>query len=159
VSTPPTDLIATLGQAERRPGPDAGRITAVTIAGQSRLAIATDPISRITWTTAIPRGAALTVWLGVDPDGWNAAGSGVRFRIGIADDRVYEELLSRQVDPAHVPADRAWIPLRADFGRYAGFQWSLFYHPDGRQWRIILNTSGRGVTPLWAQPVIASAAR
>jgi hypothetical protein len=57
----------------------------------------------------------------------------VAFRIGISDDRIYETLIERQV-----PSGSQWTPLAASLSGYAGPQFSLFYRPDRRRWRLVL---------------------
>jgi hypothetical protein len=159
---PVADLIVTANQTERRPSPESFRVTEATIAGERHLAIAGEPSSRVTWQLQIPGRASLKVAVALEPEGWSEENNGILFRIGIADGRAYEGLAARHVDPFHRVEDRRWIPLTIDLGAYGGFKWSIFYHPAGRTWKLIFNTSpGRpGTTdrrpglPLWGYPTI-----
>jgi hypothetical protein len=84
-----------------------------------------------------------------------APGSAVTFRVGISDDRIYEPLAS--IDVAADACGKGWTPLAVDLSRYAGRKFSLFYQPNGRQWRLVLGTNRRGGGPdraYWARPAI-----
>ena len=159
---PATDLVAGLDAAERRPAAAAFTVVDMDISGQSLRAIVPPPIGRITWQTGLPGRAVLKTSLALHPDAWTQEGNGVLFRIGIAEGRTYEELLTRLVDPYHVVEDRRWIPITIDLSAYSGFKWSLFYQPSRLTWRIIFNTNAgppgtgdqRGDLPLWGEPAI-----
>lgn len=159
---PARDLIAGFNQADRRPSSAVFEVTEVTIAGVPQRAIATEPVSRVTWLVAIPDRAVVKTALALKPEAWAQEGNGVLFRIGISEGRSYEELLTRYVDPFHRPADRGWIPVTVDLAAYGGFKWSLFYQPRYRTWKLIFNTNagppgtdGRFAgLPLWGEPMI-----
>jgi hypothetical protein len=159
---PVLDLIVPLNQTERRPSAASFTLADATIAGERHLAIATDAASRITWHVEIPGSAVLKVAIALRPEAWTEVNTGILFRIGIADARAYDELLSRHVDPFHRAEDRRWIPVTVDLGVYGGFKWSLFYHPAHRIWNLIFNTSAAApgsidphpVVPLWGEPSI-----
>ena len=150
--------------AERRPASAIFNVTVATIENVSLPAIETQPISRMTWPVAIPARAVLTTSLALKPGSWNQQGSGILFRIGIADGRTYEELLTRHVDPLHHVEDRQWIPVTINLARYGGFKWSLFYQPSRRMWQIVFNTSfdpsyideSRAGLPVWGAPAISA---
>ena len=78
----------------------------------------------------------------------------MRFRVGVSDDRIYEQLSSVQLTP---DAQTGWTEIRTDLSAYAGWQWSVFYRPSARRWRLVLSTDavtgipGRGV---WGVPGI-----
>ena len=156
------DLIERLESAERRPVGAPFDVVQVDIGGESRRAIATAPISRMTWQARIPGRAVLKTTLALEPEAWQREGDGVLFRIGIAEGRTYEELLTRLVDPYRVPEDRRWIPITIDLGAYGGFKWSLFYQPSRLTWRLIFNTNTgapgtdnrNGDLPLWGEPAL-----
>ena len=156
----PTDLIDSLGQAERRPSAAVFDVGPVTINGESIRAIATPAASRITWELRLPDRARLEIGLALKPDAWTVAGDGVLFRVGIAEGRTHEDLVTRVVNPYSRPEDRRWIPITVDLGGHSGFKWSLFYHPRLMLWRIVLNTSAAnpastehgGDLPLWGEP-------
>ena len=161
----PTDLIDSLGQAERRPSAAVFDVGPVTINGESIRAIATPAASRITWELRLPDRARLEIGLALKPDAWTVAGDGVLFRVGIAEGRTHEDLVTRVVNPYSRPEDRRWIPITVDLGGHSGFKWSLFYHPRQKTWKVIFNTTitglGRPVAAtdrlFWAHPSIEAA--
>ena len=62
--------------------------------------------------------------------------AGVIVRIGISDDRAYEELLRLLLT---AQGDRiVWQPIRLDLGSYSGWKWSLFYRPSRITWNLIV---------------------
>jgi hypothetical protein len=123
------------------------------IANDLRPSIVMAVPSRITWRgLRFPRRAVLSTAVAIRGGFGSTA---VLFRIGISDDRSYEEL-ARQVIRADSPH---WTTISADLSRYAGWQWSLFYHPDRRCWNLIFNVSAEhGGSPalvaLWAGPAV-----
>jgi len=159
---PITNLLDTLDQAERRPLGATFDLATVTLSGETHRAVATPGGSRITWELHLPDRAVLQVLVALKEEAWTIEGDGVLFRVGIAEGRTHEDLLTRVVNPYGQPDDRKWIPLTVDLGAYSGFKWSLFYHPRGLLWRIVLNTNAglpgstdsRGDMPLWAEPRI-----
>lgn len=112
------------------------RVAAHTIDGVTRPAIVMPVPSRITWRLPLPRRGVLRTFVArADPAAATAASSApVRFRIGIADDRIYEGLTEITAMPEHP----GWIELRADLSAYAGWKWSLFYRPDRIAWNVVL---------------------
>lgn len=156
----PTDLIDSLGTAERRPSAAVFDVSPVTINGESIRAVATPAASRITWELRLPDRARLEVAVALKPEAWTVAGDGVLFRVGIAEGRTHEDIVTRVVNPYGRPEDRRWIPISVDLGGHSGFKWSLFYHPRVILWRIVLNTSAAnpasaehlGDLPLWGEP-------
>lgn len=131
------DLVHDLPRAEKRPA-GAPFELAEHILSSTRLATIDAPVpSRIIWTTAFPARALLNTQVAAIPAAPGGAMT-VTFRVGISDDRVYEPLAQRTVS---VPAGAAgtWTPMAADLSRYAGWQWSVFYRPDGQRWRLIFN--------------------
>ena len=156
----PTDLIDSLQTAERRPSAAVFDVGPVTIDGESIRAVATPAASRITWELRLPDRARLEIALALKPEAWSVPGDGVLFRVGIAEGRTHEDVVTRVVNPYGRPEDRRWIPISVDLGAHSGFKWSLFYHPRLLVWRIVLNTSAanpagtehRGDMPLWGEP-------
>ncbi len=137
---------------------NAASVTDVVVGAVSAQCIATTPPSRVTWPLAIPPRARLHTAIAVRV-GEGVAGTAM-FRIGIADARYYEELFRREVafGPGTTPD---WVPADVDLSRYGGQQWSLFYHPSRRAWRIVLSTSVATPAPdptaialLWRAPDI-----
>ena len=139
--------------AELRPSRDAVQATTATLDGVSRRVLAATGVARMTWTLRIPPHASFRTWIGVLPV--SGPPTTALFRIGVADDRVYEELLMRRVNPVEEAGDRSWMPIDVDLRRYGGFQWSLFYRPGDHAWKVILNvsTTGPGMA-VWAEPTI-----
>lgn len=148
------DLMTIAERAEVRPSRNAIQPTIVTIGGVSRRSLASEGTTRVTWRLRLPARAVLLTSIGIVPEDSTRSASAT-FRVGVADDRVYEELLTRRVMPAAVAADRTWIPIDIDLGAYGGFQWSLFYRPGQQDWKVILNTvvTGRAIAA-WAEPTI-----
>jgi hypothetical protein len=159
---PVADLIATFDEAERRPAGANFEVSTVTLDGETHRAIATPGASRMTWSMRLPDHAVVHVAVALKPEAWTQEGDGVLFRIGIAEGRTHEDLLTRVVNPYGQPDDRRWIPLSVDLRDYSGFKWSLFYHPRRMIWRIVFNTNAglpgtndpRADMPLWGDPQI-----
>lgn len=157
---PVNDLLDSLAQAERRPAGAAFDVAPMTLNGESHRAVATPGASRITWELRLPDRAVLHVMVALRPEAWTVEGDGVLFRIGIAEGRTHEDVVTRLVNPFGQPDDRRWIPLSVDLGPYSGFKWSLFYQPRRLLWRIVFNTNAglpgstdqRGDLPLWGEP-------
>jgi hypothetical protein len=140
-------------------------VTPVILNGETHRAISTPGASRITWEMPLPDGAVLQVAVALKPEAWTEEGDGVLFRIGIAEGRTHEDVLTRLVNPYGQPEDRRWIPLTVDLRAYSGFKWSLFYHPRRLLWRVVFNTNPglpgtndtRADMPLWGDPQILRA--
>jgi len=146
------DLVAALPTAERRAlhDPDAAIRAELVAVGADRLpAIVTDAPARLIFPVRMPTRARLTARLALQP-----GSSGATVRIGISDDRFYDELLRLPIArPADGPA--AWRAVDVDLAAYSGWQWSVFYHPARRTWKLVLNADA---TPsgsvVWLQPAI-----
>jgi hypothetical protein len=153
------DLLASLDRAERRPRADAIAIALVTLGGKAEPAIEVPAISRIVWSVRVPDRAVLRTALGWSPSLAAATGSKALFRIGVSDERTYDELLTEEIG---LGAAAPWKPVALDLSTYGGFKWSLFYHPREKTWKVIFNTTikglGRPVDPkdrlFWAHPAI-----
>lgn len=156
---PPTfmalDLIETLPQAERRGATAPGAPTALAALGNDvRPAIVVGMPSRITWRRVrFPKRTVLKTAVGTR----TAGPAQVVFRIGISDDRTYEELVRQVIDAR----TSRWTDVQVDLSRYAGWQWSVFYHPDRRCWNVIFNVATLAPVPdvvgFWAQPALYTA--
>lgn len=148
------DLARLLPTAERRglaPGKEPATIVVDGVGSDLRPAIAVVVPSRITWRGL--RFANRTVLRTSVSARVGDASSQMVFRIGVSDDRTYEEL-ARQVVTAGTPG---WTDVHVDLSRYAGWQWSIFYHPDRRCWNLVFNVSGRAAPDaegLWARPAL-----
>jgi hypothetical protein len=148
------DLVRDARGADARPSPAAFEVGDVTIAGQSGPAIKTRAPSRLVYVLPIPLRSTFSARVGLDGGVDGGAPQPLRFRVGISDDRIYEQLASVQLTPG---AETGWVDIRADLSHYAGWQWSVFYRPGARRWRLVLSTDavsgipGRGV---WSVPGI-----
>lgn len=86
-------------------------------------------------------------------DGHGLQSGSATARIGISDDRRYEQLANISLDGSARP--RAWQTVSIDLGGYSGWQWSLFYRPWERTWRLIFSADGeRGGHIAWARPIV-----
>jgi hypothetical protein len=143
------DLIARLPSAEQRSAralEDSIRVEAAGPAEDRRVALVTVAPSRILWTGPLPPRAWIETSLLL------AAGSGATARIGISDNRLYEELARIEV---RASGAAAWRDVRVDLGRYSGWQWSVFYRPSEIEWRLIFNADATPEgTIAWARPMI-----
>ena len=148
----PIDLLTELPHAERRAAgivDQAVRVDLVNVGGDVEPALVMDAPARVIYVLTMPGTARLRANVAVTS---NAAGAakGVQIRIGVSDDRFYDELLRRALPPA-----RSWTPIDVDLSRYSGRKWSLFYQPGRQAWKVILNSD---VLPAgaaaWARPVV-----
>jgi hypothetical protein len=154
ISTQVVDLAAGLDRAERRPS--AGfDLTVHSADGIVRPAIVMPVPGRAIWSLRVPRNGVLRTFVALENSG--TSGAGVRFRIGISDHRVSEPLAS-----ATVSEQRGWTEIAVDLSAFAGFKWSLFYHPDRITWRIALAADDLGnaqTRAVWGSPEILTDAR
>lgn len=70
----------------------------------------------------------------------------------MSDARIYEQLES-----VTIASPGAWTDLVVDLSAYAGWKWSLFYHPNSIAWHVAFSTDavgGRAGRALWATPEI-----
>lgn len=128
------DLLAMLPSAEVRAGSDvltAVRPDVVTVAGDSRTALVLRVPARVTWPTDLPFHAALRTAVTLLPDG----PQDVTLRIGISDDRVYE-------DVARFTSTPGWQVQVVDLRRFSEWKFSLFYQPLRKSWRLVINAEG-----------------
>jgi hypothetical protein len=152
-SSPKTiDLVAALSTAERRAlhDPDAAIRSEFLQVGANRLpAIVTEAPARIIFPVRMPAPARFLARVALQPES-----SGATVRVGIADDRSYDELVRLAL--AHQPnGATAWQSVDVDLAAYSGWRWSLFYHPARRTWKLVLNADATpGGTVVWLQPTI-----
>ena len=145
------NLLREFDGADKRPA--AGfQIANRQIGGVSRPSLVVPVPSRLTIPLPLPRRGVLRAAAALDMP--NAAGAAsVRLRVGVSDDRIYEHL----TDVVLTSDQRRWIDVRADLSAYAGWKWSLFYHPDRVMWRLVLAADpidGLPTTALWGSPEI-----
>jgi hypothetical protein len=137
VAPAPIDLLAELPSAERRAAGNVDEAvrSASVPADDGAPALLLRAPARVTWSLRVPDAATLDAAAALMP----GSGGGATLRVGISDDRYYEGLLTL---PLIAPADGAgpsWQPVAIDLGKYAGWQWSLFYRPSERTWKLIVN--------------------
>ena len=149
------DFVRRFGQAETRPASGRFGLAQHTLGGTLRASIDVPVPSRTIWSIPIPRRATLNALAGVLPASVPAI---VRFRVGVSDDRIYEELVSHTVI-AEAGREGGWAPIQADLSAYAGWQWSIFFRPERRAWRVVLSTDaveveGAGNRAIWGEPGI-----
>jgi hypothetical protein len=143
------DLARTFDGAEHRP-PAGFAVVLHEENGIERPSIVAPVPSRASWSLPLPRHGLFHAFLAMDPGG--RPGAVVRFRLGISDGRVYEDLTGWTLTDA-----RGWTELRADLSAFAGVKWSLFYRPDWIRWRLVLATDPAGPVPahaIWGSPEI-----
>ena len=78
----------------------------------------------------MPPGARLLTAIATVPDAWTLHGDGVVFRIGVTENGTYSELLMYHLDPARVPADRRWVPVKLDLSQFSGRPIRLTFRTD-----------------------------
>jgi hypothetical protein len=140
--------------AEARPSRAAFEVADVSMSGESEPAIRTIAPSRLMFVLPVPRRSTFAARVAIDGGIDGAPPQPLRFRVGVSDDRIYEQLGDVLITPG---VQTGWTELRADLSAYAGWQWSLFYRPEKQRWRLVLSTDvlsgvrGRGV---WGAPGI-----
>ena len=147
------DLVHEFDRADRRPA--VGFAIAERDIDGLRVPVIVAPVpSRLTFALPLPRHGVLHARAAFETATPEAI-PGVRLRLGVSDQRIYEGL-SETVLP---PAPGTWTEVRADLSSYAGWKWSLFYRPDRITWRLVLAVDalvGRPATVLWAAPEITT---
>jgi hypothetical protein len=148
------DLVRESRDAEARPSRDAFDVADVSISGQSQPAIRTIAPSRLIFELPVPRRSTFAARVAIDGGVDGAPPQPLRFRVGVSDDRIYEQLADVLLLPG---VQTGWTELRADLSAYAGWQWSLFYRPERRRWRLVLSAdavSGVRTRGAWGAPGI-----
>jgi hypothetical protein len=144
------DLIRTFDRAEKRPSA-AFHLSSSDVAGTVRASIAAPVPSRAIWSLSLPRRATFRAFVTSSAASNGQPAGRVRVRIGISDDRIYEGL----TEAVLTTGEPRWTEVRADLSAYAGWQWSLFYHPDRTTWRLVLSSDplqGPHATVMWGTP-------
>lgn len=141
------DLLAELPAAEKRAGSDvqtAIREADVSDGVDTRRALRLTVPARVTWRVDLPIHAVLQTAAMHLPDG----SPGAWMRVGIADDRTYEDMT--RVEPG-----RRWQPMAVDLRRFSEWKFSLFYQPRWQSWKIVVNAEGAAGTVIaLASPVL-----
>jgi hypothetical protein len=141
------DLVRELRAAETRPSSASFDVADVLVANQSLLAVRTIAPSRLIFTLAVPRRSRFVARVAVSSGLDGRPPQPVRFRVGVSDERLYEPLADVLVSPE---TQGGWTELRADLSAYAGWQWSVFYRPESRRWRLVLSADAVSGTRTWA---------
>lgn len=114
--------------------------------------------SRVTWTLQFTERAELAAEVALAAEAGAPAGDGVTIRIGISDNRSYDELLRVRLDKGPAGAPPAWRPILLDLSAFSGWKWSLFYQPSRRQWKLIVNADATpGGSAAWQGLVVRRA--
>jgi hypothetical protein len=147
------ELLREWPHAERRAAghiDEAVRIDGATAGGQTRMAIVMRAPARITYPVQLPETAHLDFSLMLLPDAAHPQ-PGVVVRVGISDNRYYNELLKEKL----TSVGETWRPISVDLSPYSGFKWSVFYHPSHIAWKLIINVDAApGGAVALAEPVI-----
>ena len=150
------NLVREARDTEARPSRDAFEIGDVSLFGQSGPAIRTIAPSRLIYVLPIPLRSAFVARVALDGGVDGAPPQPLRFRVGVSDDRIYEQLADVLLRPG---VQTGWTELRADLSAYAGWQWSVFYRPSERRWRLVLSTdavTGVRARGAWGAPGLES---
>lgn len=148
------DLVDVLPSAERRAlGPPDESIHAIAVShdGGSESALLTTAPARVLFPVRMPARARLRAQVSLA----QPATGGVTIRVGIADNRLYDELLRLPITPATSSGASAWQAIDVDLGSYSGWQWSIFYQPARKTWKLVLNADpSPGGSVVWLHPTI-----
>ena len=148
------DLVREFRDAEARPSRASFDVADVSLSGQSQAAIRTIAPSRLIFELPVPRRSAFVARVAIEGGVDGALAQPIRFRIGVSDNRIYEQLADVLLTPG---VQTGWTDLRADLSAYAGWQWSVFYRPETRRWRLVLSAdavSGVRTRGVWGAPGI-----
>jgi hypothetical protein len=132
------DLMSRFAAADKRPSPDMFTVGDVTLAGETKSAIAIAPTAgtRITFRVRVPDDGWLNVYMGLKPEAWTQEGDGVLFKVLVSDGRTSDELFTQHINPFGNPTDRKWIPSLVDLSAYAGedvdVMFNTYASPPGR---------------------------
>jgi len=118
-------------------------------------ALVTPAPSRVTWTLQLTQRAELVARAGLMPDPTATVAQGVTLRVGISDNRSYDELLRMKLDPAPAGSATPWRPILLDLSEFSGWKWSVFYQPPRKTWKLIINADATpGGTAAWEGLVV-----
>ena len=148
------NLLREVDRADKRP-PTGFEITTREIGGTARPSIVVPVPSRLTIPLPLPRRGTLRAFVSLEQTPRGTPVAPIRLRVGISDDRIYEQL----TDIVLSPQAHGWTAIQSDLSAYAGWKWSLFYHPDRILWHIVLAADAIGGVParaVWGSPEIVS---
>jgi hypothetical protein len=147
-------LIREVDRSELRP-PTGFEIATRQIGDTSYPSIIAPVPSRLTVPLPLPRRGVFRAFASLEPAAPGTAAAPVRLRVGVSDDRIYERL----TDVVLTPGDQQWVPVHTDLSAYAGWKWSLFYHPERMIWHVVLAADAIGGVParaVWGAPEIVT---
>lgn len=137
-SSLPRDLMRDLSSARIQPAAssEVAHLGELADGAGSTAALLLRSPARLTWPIRFRERAELDASVALVATPAEPQPAGVIVRIGISDDRAYEELWRLTLT---APGDRvAWQPVRLDLGSYSGWKWSLFYQPSRITWNLIV---------------------
>ena len=147
------DLAAALPSAEKRALGAPDDAIRATVISRDRIdwpAIVTAAPARVLFAVRMPARARLHTAVALVP----GSGAGVTIRVGISDNRSYDELEKLAVAPETAGRD-PWQTIDIDLAPYSGWQWSLFYRPGRMTWRLVFNADPTpGGRVAWLDPKI-----
>jgi hypothetical protein len=144
---PAFDLMTDFPNAKKQP-PDVFSVIDATIAHTTRPAVFVAVPSRLTFQHVVmPENAWLRVSLGVKEEGWTIPGDGVTFSIVISDGKSPTSVLSRELNPFTVSADRGWRDELIDLSEFAGETVDVIFNT-----RAGSRNDANGDLALWGSP-------
>ena len=149
----PIDLLRELPRAAVAPAarPNLVSVQVIDRDGAQHAALVMHPTSRVIWQVQMTEPAKLRADMGRLPGG--DAGAELSVRIGMSDERIYEDHLRERL-PHPAGEAPAWRPLVIDLSLYSGRKWSLFYQPSRRTWSLVLNVQGGDAAVALVEPRI-----
>ncbi len=154
------DLVEMFPEAEKRTNVPslelAFNIENVTIDGQRKRCIYATPSSRIIYEVVVPPRGVLDTAFAVRPDAWDKKGNGVQFRIGVASDNRYDELLRQHVDPIGREIDRVWHTVVLDLSAYEGRKVKVIFNTDPGVPGVPGDADTENDFSVWGEPRIYS---
>lgn len=129
------DLLEELPGAEKRAGGDietAVRPEIASLSGRVTPSLVMRVPARVTWPVELPVHAEFRTAAILS----SGDGRDVQLRIGLSDDRTYEDVTRMAVTDS-------WQPLIVSLRRFSEWKFSLFYQPLFRPWRLVINAEGQ----------------
>jgi hypothetical protein len=143
------NLMNAFPTAKQQP-PDVFSVLDATVAKTSQPAVFVAVPSRLTFQHIVmPENAWLRVSLGVKEEGWTMPGDGVSFSIVISDGKAPTSVLTREMNPFTVNADRSWHDELIDLSEFAGETVDVIFNT-----RAGSRNDTNGDLALWGSPRI-----
>jgi radical SAM superfamily enzyme YgiQ (UPF0313 family) len=119
------DAVLVYGQADRV------RIDRFLIGGRRRFVLFEHPRARLDFAgVEIRPGARLRFAMALDPKCLEWGGTGIVFRVRVADDGHETEVFAERIDPKGDPAQRVWHDREVDLSAYAGRRVTIGFLTD-----------------------------